>query len=290
MNKFLTEKKLIAFRKKESGTYYDISSKIIVFDTFFGLCNQIYDIHYGINFCLKNNIKFTFRYANFRKDDLVTFYNVNFDELFDTEFLKDINLYVDLNSLELNDKNTRNLNTNIPATILLKNNIKFLKYIKEPYVVLKSIFSLIEDIEISKDILSIIKPSPKIMNIYHNIHYKLGLNKNPYNFFHYRYEFDFTSFHQLSKISSLGLLLNTIKFKNNTYKIYLASSNIKNIIKNLNVNNLIYKNEDELTELNFEERAFIDFIIGKNSEEVYGHPISSFSHTLNRLKNTENFY
>jgi hypothetical protein len=112
----------------------------------------------------------------------------------------------------------------------------------------------------------------------------------PYNFFHYRYERDFTFFHQLSNTSSLGSLLNTVKYKNNEYKIYLASSNINNILKNINLDNLIYKDENELNELNFEERAFIDFMIGKNSVEVYGHPMSSFSHTLNRLKNTQNFY
>ena len=41
----------------------DIYDKIIIFDTFCGLCNQFYDIQKGINFCLKNNIKFTFRYS-----------------------------------------------------------------------------------------------------------------------------------------------------------------------------------------------------------------------------------
>lgn len=290
MNKYLIEKKYISIRRRESSTYYDLSDKILIFDTFFGLCNQIFDIHYGINFCLKNNIKFTFRYANFRKDDLITFYNVNFDELFDTSFLKDIDLYVDINTLELNDDNTCNFNNNIRATTLLKNNIKFLKYIKQPYIVLKGIFSLIENVEISKDILNIIKPSPKVMNIYNNVYNKLGLNENPYNFFHYRYERDFTLFHQLSNTTSFELLLSKVQFKNNTYKTYLASSNIKNILKNINFDNLIYKNENELSELNFEERAFIDFMIGKYSAEVYGHPMSSFSHTLNRLKNTQNFY
>jgi hypothetical protein len=290
MNKYLLDKKCISLRRKESGTYYNLLDKILIFDTFFGLCNQIFDIHYGINYCLKNNIKFTFRYANFRKDDLITFYNVNFDELFDTSFLKDIDLYVDINTLELNDNNTCNFNDNIRAQTLLKNNIKYLKYIKQPYIVLKGIFPLIENVEICKDILSIIRPSPKIIKIYNNIYNKLGLNENPYNFFHYRYEKDFTLLHQLSATTSLELLLNKIQFKNNTYKIYLASSNIKNILKNIKFDHLIYKNEDELSELNFEERAFIDFMIGKYSVEVYGHPMSSFSHTLNRLKNTQNFY
>jgi len=49
-----------------------LSDKIIIFDTYGGLCNQFYDIQNSINFCLKNNIKFTFRYASFRNDNLVS--------------------------------------------------------------------------------------------------------------------------------------------------------------------------------------------------------------------------
>lgn len=288
MNRYLSE--VISKRRIESGTSYNLSDKILIFDTFFGLCNQIYDIHYGINFCLKNKIKFTFRYSNFRKDDLTTFYDVKFDELFDTDFLKKIKLYVDFNTLDLTEENTYNLTTNIHAPKMLKNNIKYLNYIKEPYIVLKGIFSLIEDIEISMNILDLIKPSPKIMNIYTNIYDKLELNKESYNFLHYRYEHDFTVFHHINTIKSLQIILDTIRFKNPAYKIYIASSNVKRILNNVNTSNLIYKNEDEIALLNFEERAFIDFMIGKHSSEVYGHDKSSFSHALNKFKSTKNYY
>ena len=39
-----------------------------------------------------------------------------------------------------------------------------------------------------------------------------------------------------------------------------------------------------------EEQAFIDFLIGKHAEEVYGHSKSSFSWLLNASKNSNNYY
>ena len=45
-----------------------------------------------------------------------------------------------------------------------------------------------------------------------------------------------------------------------------------------------------IANLNFEEKAFIDFMIGKNAQEVYGHNKSSFSLLLNFIKNTNNYY
>jgi len=55
---------------------------ILIFDTFSGLCNQMYDIFYGINFCIINNINFTFRYCSFREKNLVDWYNEKFEKLF----------------------------------------------------------------------------------------------------------------------------------------------------------------------------------------------------------------
>ena len=51
---------------------------ILIFDTYSGLCNQMYDIFSAINFCHIHNIYFTFRYANFRNNNLVTWTNVDF--------------------------------------------------------------------------------------------------------------------------------------------------------------------------------------------------------------------
>ena len=53
--------------------------------------------------------------------------------------------------------------------------------------------------------------------------------------------------------------------------------------------NVLYKRESH-NELNFEEQAFIDFLIGKHAIELYGHSKSSFSWLLNSSKQTNNFY
>ena len=56
---------------------------ILIFDSNGGLCNQFYDITNGINFCIKYNVKFTFRNCAFRNDNLVTWTPEPFEKLFD---------------------------------------------------------------------------------------------------------------------------------------------------------------------------------------------------------------
>ena len=129
------------------------------------------------------------------------------------------------------------------------------------------------------------------MIIYNDICTNLKLDDDKFNFLHYRYERDFVIGHQLNDIQTLGSIINKVTFKNDNYEIYIASSNIKNLLNTVNTNKkIIFKNEDALESLNFEERAFIDFMIGKKSVEIYGHPRSSFSGVLNILKNTNNYY
>ena len=173
---------------------------------------------------------------------------------------------------------------------MLKHNIRYLQYIKQPYIAIRGIFTLILDTPIIVNIYPLILPAPKVMNIYNDICASLELNKEEYNFLHYRYEHDFVIGHQLTDIQTLGTIINKVAFKNDN-KIYVASSNIKSVLNTVNTSKiLIYKNEDALKALNFEELAFIDFMIGKNSIEVYGHPRSSFSAVLNILKGTNNYY
>ena len=45
-----------------------------------------------------------------------------------------------------------------------------------------------------------------------------------------------------------------------------------------------------LMDLNFEQRAFIDYMFGLNSVECIGHNKSSFSHMINYIKQTNNYY
>ena len=45
-----------------------------------------------------------------------------------------------------------------------------------------------------------------------------------------------------------------------------------------------------LFDLNFEQKAFIDYMFGVNSVECYGHHKSSFSVMINNVKETKNYY
>ena len=78
--------------------------------------------------------------------------------------------------------------------------------------------------------------------------------------------------------------------------IYIFILNLNNIKQLINTNDpeisdiILFKNDDELSEYNYEEKAFIDYMFGLNSNEIYGHKNSSFSHMLNGLKGTNNFY
>ena len=271
---------------------YNLSDKVLIFDTYCGLCNQFFDIHFGINYCLANNIKFTFRNATFRNDNLTTWYKVNFDEIFDKSFLTKYDLYVDYDTLKLNNENTSNYDGKNHARQLLKNDINNLYHIDKQYIVLYGIFTLlINKISITKQIYDEILPSPKIMNTYLNIRDKLKLSNNNYNFIHYRYEHDFVIAFNIPRMTTLESLIYKLNFKDNNKKIFIASTNIDFLLKNSHIRKeVIYKNESELTNLNFEQRAYIDFLFGKNSCEVYGHPKSSFSMILNIFKNTENYY
>jgi hypothetical protein len=130
------------------------------------------------------------------------------------------------------------------------------------------------------------------MNVYRNIKNELINNNEQYNFIHYRYEKDFIN-HFNIKLEPFEEIYLKIKnnFKNPSLKIYVACSNSKNIIMNINDDGkLITKNEENLLEYNFEELAFIDYMFGVESNEVYGDNKSSFSGMLNIIKNTNNYY
>ena len=55
-------------------------------------------------------------------------------------------------------------------------------------------------------------------------------------------------------------------------------------------NNTCKEYIDELKDYNFEELAFVDYMFGLHSNEVFGHKKSSFSNMLNHLKKTSNYY
>ena len=267
---------------------------IIIIETFGGLCNQFYDINCTVNFCIINNIKFSFRYCSFRNKNLTSWYNEPFEKLFDIPYINNHKLYVDYNTLHLTNKNTYNLEGKLANKLFTQNYINEINNINNEFIILKQFWSVYAFKQIVINLNSYILPSKRIIDIYDRIRNQIINNKEQYNFIHYRYENDFVN-HFKCEISDLKTLILNIKhkFKNHNLKIYIATSNIKQLI-DLNdpelCNIILTKNEEELGEYNFEELGFIDYMFGLNSNEVYGHNKSSFSCMLNHLKNTSNYY
>jgi len=269
---------------------------VIIFDAFGGLCNQFYDIINGINFCLKYNINFTFRYCSFRNDNLCSWTDKPIEELFDMNIFNKYELYIDYNTIKhkLTNDNCYNFNNNNNLSIYILKDTNILEQIinlNKEYISLKQFWSVYKFQNfIDNTIHAHITPSKNIMAKYIEIKNKI-IKDEPYNFIHYRYENDFTDYFKI-KIESLDNLMQNIEFKNNNLKIYVATSNIKNLLdlNNSKYKNLIYKNDDLLTDLNYEQRAFIDYMFGLNSVECFGHSKSSFSVMINNIKKTNNYY
>ena len=281
---------------------------ILIFDVGGGLCNQIFDINCSIDIAIKYNFKFTFRYCSFRLENLTTFdNNKSFNDLFDeTIYYKFENFIPFKNiSLLLNNDNTINyISTKVNRWANDEEHlINMLNMIpintNKKYIIIKQIVSIYNLNTIKNNIYSIINPNNKIMNIY--FHIQKYILPQKYNLIHYRYENDFTNFFNIENIKSLDYLMENIHFKNKNLKIYVACSNLKSLSKTVYLlkdfsqyTNIIIKDDylekNNLHNLNFEEKAFIEFMIGKNAEEVYGHNKSSFSLLLNFMKNTHNFY
>jgi hypothetical protein len=270
---------------------------ILIFDTYTGLCNQFYDIQCAINLCIINNISFSFRFASYRNNNLTSWYNVPFSSLFDITFLSKYNLYIPFEKIQskLNNDNTYNLNNSVCCNQFLsrENIIDQLNNLNKEFVVLKQFWDIYLFKQIVVDAYSLLLPSFKIMNKYLDIKNELCLEKNNYNFIHYRYEHDFVNHFKLTNMKNLVTILNENHFPKKELKIYIATTNLVDMIqndKNLLKHEIVFKNENNLVDWNFEEKAFLDFMIGLNSNQVVGHHNSSFSVMLNNLKGTNYYY
>jgi len=297
---------------------------ILIFDTGGGLCNQIRDIESAIHFCIYYKIKFTFRYASFRdKNNLFNFYYVPFKDLFNSKYYETItDLYIDYDNIRKikpektgifsftynqdtwkNDTYNKSMNKyefskrhigmckdyiNVIITQLYQMNKKF--------IMMGSAFWTLYDSNIN--ILSLpldIKPSQIILQRFDKIITKNKLINNNFNFLHYRYEPDMKNLvvndYKLEFICpSIKELINQIPYKNKKLPLYLASSNVENLVKDINNNLIVYKKNKYINDLNFEQCAFIDLLIGKMAVEIYGFSHSSFSMFLNKFKGTTNYY
>lgn len=268
---------------------------ILIFDTYGGLCNQMYDIHCSINFCIIHKIYFTFRYASFRnKDNLSIWHNVGFSELFDDSFIE-TSFYVHFSTLVLDEDNCHHYENNIRAIEWLDKERALLPQlyrIDHKYIILKQFWAISPPFQGEINFYEKIKPCSKLFKLFKNIKKKLP---KKYNYIHYRYEDDFIEHFQISNHPKLCDLIRNIPFCQKKLKIYVACYNITNLPQKYidghihEFQHVLYK-KDNYSHLNFEEQAFIDFLIGKHANEIYGHSKSSFSCLLNSSKQTNNYY
>ena len=270
----------------------------LIFDTHGGLCNQMYDIQAAINYCLAYNIPFSFRYASLRNPhNLHQWYDVPFEELFDTSIFTQFSLYKHYSSLNCNENNTYNFNKPVRAIEWLDANrslLPQLEQVQKKYIILRQFWSLPCNIAEQCNIFSSIGPCKKIRKIFKNLVDKSLPSK--YNLIHYRYEEDFNSHFKIKNPLKLHDIIRHITFKQNDLPVYIAANDVMSIPKELlstpinQLNNIIYKKGASTDKLNYEEAAFVDFMIGKRAQQVYGHHNSSFSFLLNSCHGTNYYY
>tara|TARA_B110000967_G_C18864851_1_gene552138 strand:+ start:302 stop:1120 length:819 start_codon:yes stop_codon:yes gene_type:complete len=268
---------------------------ILIFDTYGGLCNQMYDIHYSINFCIIHQIYFTFRYASYRnKENLSQWKNVEFSELFDDSFIE-TSFYIRFHTLSLNETNCHHYVDNIRAIEWLDKErvlLPQLDRIEMEHIVLRQFWAVCPSFQDEINFYEKIIPCSKLFGIFKTIKKKLP---KKYNYIHYRYEDDFIEHFQITNHPKLCHLIYNTPFCQKKLKLYIACYEITHLPQKYidkpiqQFKNVLYKKESH-NELNFEEQAFIDFLIGKHAIELYGHSKSSFSWLLNSSKKTNNYY
>lgn len=268
---------------------------ILIFDSYGGLCNQFMDINSALNFCINNNIMFSFRYASLRNSDLTSWINTNIDNLFDTKFFETFSLYIPFEKIEfeLNENNTFNLNGETAINILSKDiTITEIININKKFIIFKQFWAIYDHKQPTNNYYKHLLPCNLLLNKYKEIKSNLKIEDDKYNFLHYRYESDFLRHFHINNLPTLEQLIINNNYSNKELSLYISCSDVNKLVNELTIDksNIIFKNEDELFDLNFEQKAFIDFMFGKNSFQVFGHTNSSFSVILNNLKNTCNFF
>lgn len=286
---------------------------ILIFDLDGGLCCQIKDLISEITFCKNYNLSFSIRFVTCRPITNASKYDrYSFLNLYNDKMLETYN-YVNYNEIkqDITKENSFDFfNTYIKGYLWKFGLYKDYLYSKKQVLVdlLKSDYKYIivggafwhwyNYIDPIPFVYSII-PSNKILNIFNSI--KSRLQGCKYNYIHYRYEDDWNHIiidreHKKYIKPTIDDLIEKLPFKSKL-PIYLASSCITSLHNKGYINqpietykNILYKYDDEVKNLNFDECGFIDFLFGMECEEIYGFSYSGFSKMLNNIKKTNNFY
>jgi len=294
---------------------------LLIFDLGGGFADMMKTILCIVDFTSKNNFNFTIRYCTCRPQDKTKPVSENIKlngcrydvtNLFDEKTFLIYDNYVPYNTIKekIIEENTYDFYTDKILGNLFDNNKKdymnsisknILNIInncnKEFIIIGKgSCFYINYSKRFNKEFYDTLIPTQKIIDEYNNIKKDI---KEPYNFIHYRYEEDMrklaTNMSGEYYVPVLDTLLDSNLFKNNTYKIYVATSTIEQLYKKKLMNNdinfyqnIFYKKNTKLEY--FDENAWVDFKIGMDSEEICGFSHSGFSVNLNSLKKTRNYY
>uniref|UniRef100_A0A6C0I029 Polysaccharide pyruvyl transferase domain-containing protein n=1 Tax=viral metagenome TaxID=1070528 RepID=A0A6C0I029_9ZZZZ len=291
-----------------------MNNKILIFDAIGGLSDQKKNIISAIQFCNKHNFKFTFNQSTCRPKENPTIYRkYDIDNLFDINVFSIYDNFINYNEIKnkINDNNTYDFFTDkINGKLYnsdyknylndIKNNIcNIISNCEKEYIIIGGgCWSYIDYKYNEYMIHDFIQPSKKIMDKYNEINEKI--NCSEYNFIHYRYEKDWENFLLKQNKPFICPLLDTL-IKNIPFKkkmpIYICTSCIETLydkklmLKPLSeYSNILYKNEKDFADFNYDECGYVDYLIGKNAEEIYGFSHSGFSKNLNNLKKTNNYY
>jgi hypothetical protein len=270
---------------------------VLVLDAYGGLCNQMMDIDSLVKFATQNSFQFAFQHCSLRDPSLTSWSSAPFGTLFNEENLQELPGYLSCRELLL--KGGKTWNSEGKRLVQLIKNSKEVIEIAMNYdcLFIKQGWPVLEFPDVGLDLTQRIKPSLHILTEYA----KLRLNlPEKYNFLHYRYEHDFISYFSNEKPDTsfpvLQKILDAHLFSNTEIPLYIAASGLANLPKShlkediTKQKNILFTDEKKIKGFNFEASAYLDFLIGEQAVEVFGHSRSSFSHRLNNLKNSSNYY
>ena len=287
---------------------------ILIFDLYGGFTDMLRDLLSIVKFTEVNKIQFTIKNVwsrPFENPNAYSLYSI--EELFDITMMSDNKNFIDYKFIKdkinenniydffkdkigvkiYNPKNTNDLHETF------KNILNIFKEYNKEYINIGGQFWIYSKLSNMKELCKIteeIKPSHKIYKEYQK---NLQLFSCKYNVIHYRYENDYLEHFKRNRINNkyivppIDELIKHIPFKNK-YKIFICTS----MIKTLHEKKLLYKEletYDDIivkydNELNYDENAFLDFLLCRNCEEFYGNNISGFTNLINIVKNTNNYY
>jgi hypothetical protein len=270
---------------------------VLILDSYSGLCNQMMDIESLVGFAVKHQYRFCLRHCSFRNPDLVSWTPSEFGSLFDENQYHDLPGYLCWHKIRLNSGEVWNSDGR-RLIELIKTSEELHKIAYEyNFLVIRQGWPVLGFPKTGFDLGLKIKPSKRILSKYKSIRDKLPQN---YNFLHYRYEHDFTSHFSAENPENsfpiLQKILDAKLFSDTDIPIYIAASSLATLPKShlkgdiREQKNILFTDEKKIDDFNFEASAYLDFLIGEQAVEVFGHSRSSFSHRLNDIKKSKNYY